>query len=75
MHIAACTSSRQMVLFCVERRKAWRMLQSRAGVENQDYTAQKTMRAALADDEVVPDQFAFALERFAEELAALDANG
>ena len=26
--------SRQLVLFCVERRKAWRMLQSKAGIEN-----------------------------------------
>jgi len=38
--------SRQLVLFCVERRKAWRMLQSKAGLENRDYTAQ---RALLAD--------------------------
>jgi pyruvate-ferredoxin/flavodoxin oxidoreductase len=38
--------SRQLVLFCVERRKAWRMLQSKAGVENREYRAQ---RALLAD--------------------------
>jgi pyruvate-ferredoxin/flavodoxin oxidoreductase len=38
--------SRQLVLFCVERRKAWRMLQSKAGVENREYKAQ---RALLAD--------------------------
>jgi pyruvate-ferredoxin/flavodoxin oxidoreductase len=38
--------SRQLVLFCVERRKAWRMLQSKAGIENRDYKAQ---RALLAD--------------------------
>jgi pyruvate-ferredoxin/flavodoxin oxidoreductase len=38
--------SRQLVLFCVERRKAWRMLQSRAGIENREYKAQ---RALLAD--------------------------
>jgi pyruvate-ferredoxin/flavodoxin oxidoreductase len=38
--------SRQLVLFCVERRKAWRLLQSKAGVVNQDYKAQ---RAILAD--------------------------
>ncbi|NOZ47839.1 MAG: oxidoreductase [Chlorobi bacterium] len=35
------TLSRQMVLFCVERRKSWRILQSRAGIENVDYKAQK----------------------------------
>jgi pyruvate-ferredoxin/flavodoxin oxidoreductase len=38
--------SRQLVLFCVERRKAWRMLQSKAGIENKEYKAQ---RAILAD--------------------------
>ncbi len=37
-------ASRQVVLFCVERRRSWRMLQSKAGVENPDYKAQ---RAAL----------------------------
>src|SRR6202035_2469588 len=40
------TLSRQLVMFCVERRKAWRMLQSKAGIENQEYKAQ---RAILAD--------------------------
>jgi pyruvate-ferredoxin/flavodoxin oxidoreductase len=38
--------SRQLVLFCVERRKAWRMLQSKAGIVNKEYKAQ---RALLAD--------------------------
>jgi pyruvate-ferredoxin/flavodoxin oxidoreductase len=38
--------SRQLVLFCVERRKAWRLLQSKAGIENREYKAQ---RAILAD--------------------------
>ncbi len=38
--------SRQLVLFCVERRKAWRLLQSKAGIENKEYKAQ---RAVLAD--------------------------
>ena len=33
--------SRQLVLFCVERRKAWRMLQSKAGIENREYKAQR----------------------------------
>ena len=32
-----------MVLFAVERRKAWRMLQSRAGITNKDYLAQKAL--------------------------------
>jgi len=37
--------SRQLVLFCVERRKAWRMLQSKAGIVNKDYLAQKALLA------------------------------
>ncbi len=37
--------SRQLVLFCVERRKAWRMLQSKAGIVNQNYAAQRSILA------------------------------
>ncbi len=37
--------SRQLVLFCVERRKAWRLLQSKAGIENKDYKAQRSILA------------------------------
>jgi pyruvate-ferredoxin/flavodoxin oxidoreductase len=65
--------SRQMVLFCVERRKAWRMMQSRAGVVNTDYPAQKAVRAALAEGEPVADRIAFAAARFAAELAGASA--
>jgi pyruvate-ferredoxin/flavodoxin oxidoreductase len=39
--------SRQMVLFAVERRKAWRMLQSKAGVANRDYLAQRALLKKL----------------------------
>ncbi|HET7104032.1 MAG TPA: hypothetical protein VFI20_08085, partial [Terracidiphilus sp.] len=39
--------SRQMVMFCVERRKAWRMLQSKAGVVNREYQAQKAILAEV----------------------------
>ena len=35
--------SRQLVLFCVERRKAWRLLQSKAGIENKEYGAQRSL--------------------------------
>jgi len=35
--------TRQMVLFAVERRKAWRMLQSKAGIVNKDYLAQRAL--------------------------------
>ena len=37
--------SRQLVLFCVERRKAWRLLQSKAGKVNKDYAAQRQLLA------------------------------
>ena len=39
--------NRQMVLFAVERRKSWRMLQSFAGQVNEDYLAQKEYLASL----------------------------
>ena len=39
--------SRQLVMFCVERRKAWRMLQSKAGVVNKEYLAQKAILAEV----------------------------
>jgi pyruvate-ferredoxin/flavodoxin oxidoreductase len=68
---SSMTLSRQMVLFCVERRKAWRLMQSRAGVINPDYEAQKAVRAALQEEDVDGDRIRFAKERLAEELAAL----
>lgn len=37
--------SRQLTLFCVERRKAWRMLQSKAGIRNKEYLAQRSILA------------------------------
>jgi pyruvate-ferredoxin/flavodoxin oxidoreductase len=45
--------SRQMVLFAVERRKAWRMLQSKAGIANKDYLAQKSLLAKI-DQGAIP---------------------
>ncbi len=49
--------SRQMVLFTVERRKNWRRLQSRAGLENKDYTAQKTLLQSFEKGEVTKEDF------------------
>jgi pyruvate-ferredoxin/flavodoxin oxidoreductase len=49
--------SRQMVLFCVERRKAWRLLQSKAGMENQDYLAQKELLAKIDSNELTVTDF------------------
>jgi pyruvate-ferredoxin/flavodoxin oxidoreductase len=39
--------SRQLVMFCVERRKAWRMLQSKAGIVNREYAAQRAILAEV----------------------------
>ena len=39
--------SRQLVLFCVERRKAWRLLQSKGGIVNAEYNAQRALLAAV----------------------------
>ena len=66
------TVSRQMVLFAIERRKAWRMLQSRAGIENQDYLAQKKLIEKVDNGDLPRDEL---LERgwelLNEEVAAL----
>jgi pyruvate-ferredoxin/flavodoxin oxidoreductase len=50
--------SRQMVIFCVERRKAWRILQSRVGVINHDYIAQKEIIKQIDSGEMsIEDYF------------------
>jgi pyruvate-ferredoxin/flavodoxin oxidoreductase len=49
--------SRQLVLFCVERRKAWRMLQSKAGVENREYKAQRAILAEVDSGKIVKEDF------------------
>jgi hypothetical protein len=63
------------VLFCVERRKAWRMLQSKAGIENKEYKAQ---RAILADVDAGKisreDFFARAEEMLKERLQSAAAE-
>jgi pyruvate-ferredoxin/flavodoxin oxidoreductase len=64
--------SRQMVLFAVERRKAWRMLQSKAGVVNKDYLAQKALLAKIDRGEIpLGKAQANGRELIAAELAAL----
>jgi pyruvate-ferredoxin/flavodoxin oxidoreductase len=61
--------SRQLVMFCVERRKAWRMLQSKAGIANREYQAQKAILADLAAGKIAKDEFfAHAHEMMAEKL-------
>ncbi|NOX58996.1 MAG: oxidoreductase, partial [Planctomycetes bacterium] len=49
--------SRQMVLFCVERRKAWRMLQSKAGIPNLDYSAQRDMLKKVDAKDIALEEF------------------
>ena len=64
--------TRQMVLFAVERRKAWRMLQSKAGVVNMDYLAQKSLLAKIDKGEISLDDAKIrASELFAAELAGV----
>jgi len=64
--------TRQMVLFAIERRKAWRMLQSKAGVANKDYIAQKAFLAKLDKGEVpLTDAKAKVKEFIGAELAAV----
>jgi pyruvate-ferredoxin/flavodoxin oxidoreductase len=48
--------SRQLVMFCVERRKAWRMLQSKAGIVNKEYAAQKAVLADVAAGKVTLEE-------------------
>ncbi|MHC4824860.1 MAG: thiamine pyrophosphate-dependent enzyme [Planctomycetota bacterium] len=63
--------SRQMVLFAVERRKAWRMLQSKAGQENLDYQAQRALLAKVDKGEVsIEDLRSKTRELYEAELSA-----
>jgi len=49
--------SRQLVMFCVERRKAWRILQSKAGIVNKEYAAQKAILADVDAGKISMDEF------------------
>jgi pyruvate-ferredoxin/flavodoxin oxidoreductase len=49
--------SRQLVLFCVERRKAWRMLQSKAGIENREYKAQRALLTEVDSGKISKEDF------------------
>jgi len=66
--------SRQLVMFCVERRKAWRMLQSKAGIRNREYEAQKAVLADVDAGKISQEEFfAHGHEMVAEKLGALVA--
>jgi pyruvate-ferredoxin/flavodoxin oxidoreductase len=63
--------SRQLVMFCVERRKAWRMLQSKAGIVNREYQAQKAILAEVEAGKLpLEDLFTRGHELVKERLAA-----
>ena len=65
------TISRQTVLFCVERRKSWRMLQSKAGQVNKDYLAQRSLLAKADKGEIgLDDLRQKTAELYAAELEA-----
>ncbi len=64
--------SRQMVLFCVERRKSWRLLQSRAGIVNNEYKAQQALLEKVDKGAIDLDEFRQrTIELFEQELTAL----
>lgn len=64
--------SRQTVLFCVERRKAWRLLQSKAGQRNKDYEAQKALLTRFESGDIsLEDLRSGARSFFEAELEAL----
>ncbi len=49
--------SRQLVLFCVERRKAWRLLQSKIGIQNPEYLAQRAILADVDAGTIAKEEF------------------
>jgi pyruvate-ferredoxin/flavodoxin oxidoreductase len=59
--------SRQLVLFCVERRKAWRMLQSKAGVENREYKAQRSVLADVDAGKITKEELFANAEKLLKE--------
>ena len=65
--------SRQLVLFCVERRKAWRLLQSKAGIENKEYKAQRSILADVDAGKISrEDLFARAEDLMKERMAGAE---
>ena len=59
--------SRQLVLFCVERRKAWRLLQSKVGIQNTEYAAQRALLADVDAGVVTKDEIFARGEELMEE--------
>lgn len=63
--------SKHLVLFTVERRKAWRMLQSKAGLTNVDYAAQKELLKRFDAGEITKEDFANTYEQHQKIVAEL----
>jgi pyruvate-ferredoxin/flavodoxin oxidoreductase len=59
--------SRQLVLFCVERRKSWRMLQSKSGIENKEYKAQRSILADVDAGKISREDFFARAEELMKE--------
>jgi pyruvate-ferredoxin/flavodoxin oxidoreductase len=59
--------SRQLVLFCVERRKSWRMLQSKCGIENKEYKAQRSILADVDAGKISREDFFARAEELMKE--------
>ena len=66
--------SRQMVIFCVERRKAWRMLQSKAGIANPDYARQKELLKEIDSGKLTREKALARLEATRAELKPAQAG-
>jgi len=64
--------SRQLVLFCVERRKAWRMLQSKAGIENREYKAQRAILAEVDAGKLSKEELFARAEEMMKERTKID---
>jgi len=59
--------SRQLVMFCVERRKSWRMLQSKSGIENKEYKAQRSILADVDAGKISREDFFARAEELMKE--------
>ena len=59
--------SRQLVLFCIERRKAWRLLQSKIGIQNHEYQAQRAILADVDAGEISKEDFLERADQILEE--------
>ncbi|HET6144604.1 MAG TPA: 2-oxoacid:acceptor oxidoreductase family protein [Candidatus Acidoferrales bacterium] len=59
--------SRQLVLFCVERRKSWRMLQSKCGIENKEYKVQRSILADVNAGKISREDFFARAEELTKE--------